>query len=86
MLAEVDELHARGGKTEGGVAIAAHDARRERAVVDSDADGSAFVFAEREKGVEFLADATKFVVPLFVGVVALFASDEIARIDADFFD
>ena len=74
---------------ERGVAVAVHDAVRQRAMVGADPHGAAEILAQQDQRGELLADALEFLVVLGIAVFAdgeLFLIGVIAGVDADFFD
>ena len=86
--AHAQKLHGALHHAGGGVAVAAHDAVGERAVVDADADGGGVGGAELEEGAQGIVDALQLAGVFFVGVFELFEGaagvDEVAGVDAYF--
>src|SRR5690606_2440750 len=62
------KLHSAFHHTDGGIAIAAHDAVAERTMIGADAHGGAILFANLNQWCEPLADAIDFFGVLRVGV------------------
>lgn len=89
IASDAGKLEGAFAHAEGGVAIAVHDAIRERAVVRTDAHGAAEILAECHQWNELVADFFQLGFVLVVGVFADFEFlliDVVAGIDADFFD